>query len=1736
MSNRLFEKKVLRHREAWFFSIQCWFLSLDTRIGRGHLQVIVIIANCKYFKLFFLDLDFCMNKQLGHFLAFAFLWALALMPSLTVAQAQPAPAVTQFILVDPFTELDVGPIINGTVINLKDFNRPRISIRASTTGVGIESVRFVRDNNQGQIKSTIDNNEEYYHPGNNIANTNSYVWIASPATYTLTATPYSANRAKGTAGTPLQVTFTIIDVESDTVAPVIDSVLVLNLSQTSVELDFYATDNVGITAYEITRDSVLLATTSADPFTDSTLVAGSTYQYSVVALDSLGNRSLGYVLPPITTPAASDTIAPVIDSVIVVSLNEKSVELDFYATDNVGITAYEITRDSVLLATTSEDPFTDSTLVAGTTYQYSIVALDSAGNRSLSYELLSITTPLAPDTIAPVIDSVVVAGLTETSVELDFYATDNVGITAYEITRDSVLLATTSEDPFTDSTLVAGTTYQYSIVALDSAGNRSLSYELLSITTPLAPDTIAPVIDSGSGEPGLTETSVELDFYATDNVGITAYEITRDSVLLATTSEDPFTDSTLVAGTTYQYSIVALDSAGNRSLGYVLPPITTPAASDTIAPVIDSVIVVSLNEKSVELDFYATDNVGITAYEITRDSVLLATTSEDSFTDSSLVAGSTYQYSVVALDSLGNRSLGYVLPPITTPAASDTIAPVIDSVIVVSLNEKSVELDFYATDNVGVTAYEITRDSVLLATTSADSFTDSTLVAGSTYQYSIVALDSSGNRSLGYVLPPITTPAASDTIAPVIDSVIVVSLNEKSVELDFYATDNVGVTAYEITRDSVLLATTSADSFTDSTLVAGSTYQYSIVALDSSGNRSLSYELPITTPAAPDTVAPVIDSVVVAGLTETSVELEFYATDNVGITAYEITRDSVLLATTSADPFTDSTLLPVETYQYSVVALDSSGNRSSIYVLLPITTLPPPDTAVTGLILVDSGTEIDIGAISDGAVFQFDDLSTIRFSIRAVTTSIGIESVHFKRTDSQDSVVSNLDKFEDYYHPGNNKANTNSYSWKADPGTYTVIATPYSGNSTSSTPGTPLEVSFTLVDSTIDIEAPVINSVTTGLITQSSIALDFDATDNVGVVEYEITRDGVLLIPNTSDDPFTDTGLSPDSTYYYSVVALDSSGNRSATFWLPPISTTDIDTIPPVIHSVSVINIKGNSLELDFHATDNVAVVRYDVIQIPGLATTGITDDPYKVKNLSPLTAYIFEVIAFDPAGNASASFMVQGITTQVFSETFAEGQAVFVSDTLGAELRNQPESTDSVLSTIPYEQTGTIANHTDNGITDTSGVAFWYVQFDDSASTLGWVSETDLAEVPDPWAEDLDYYFDLMQSAKQNDELFRVAFLGNSISRAEGYTGLYPGALKYPGRRYISRWHTITTEEALADSLVSDLVGFGFKTFGLMYGSTPPAGFRYVYDSIGATDEIVKLTPSNDFRNSTKPIIQPIDTNSTYVMQKIGGSPNKLQLYFAIVEGGASFAVWDSANPATPLARIYTGLVDPLDPNSAPHLGPPRLGEVTLDLAGIINDEPVMGQFSSTNIFLFGYDLYDDTQFSIITRNLSAGGSNLSRLSDDGNPIAMNQEALKMYLKDVDVIFINLMANHHGTDPLLFGQKLDHVLGIIEGINSELNQDPAFIFLGTLEGDPVKWLDYPAQWKAIENLAATRNAGLAVPKYGTINLNAGNSFPDNLNQGLMLPGGDVHPTDVGHQHMAEKLKEVIGYKAALNP
>jgi hypothetical protein len=81
-----------------------------------------------------------------------------------------------------------------------------------------------------------------------------------------------------------------------------------------------------------------------------------------------------------------------------------------------------------------------------------------------------------------------------------------------------------------------------------------------------------------------TATTVTLSWTAaTDNVGVTGYQILRNGTAVATASGTPYTVTGLTSATAYTFTVVARDAAGNTSGASNAVNVTTATTSSAIA-------------------------------------------------------------------------------------------------------------------------------------------------------------------------------------------------------------------------------------------------------------------------------------------------------------------------------------------------------------------------------------------------------------------------------------------------------------------------------------------------------------------------------------------------------------------------------------------------------------------------------------------------------------------------------------------------------------------------------------------------------------------------------------------------------------------------------------------------------------------------------------------------------------------------------------------------------------------------------------------------------------------------------------------------------------------------------------------------------------------------------------------------------------------------------------------------
>jgi chitinase len=185
-----------------------------------------------------------------------------------------------------------------------------------------------------------------------------------------------------------------------------------------------------------------------------------------------------------------------------------------------------------------------------------------------------------------------------------------------------------------------------------------------------------------------------------------------------------------------------------------------------------------------------------------------------------------------------------------------------------------------------------------------------------------------------------------------------------------------------------------------------------------------------------------------------------------------------------------------------------------------------------------------------------------------------------------------------------------------------------------------------------DTTAP---SVPTGLNspsqTTTSIALGWTAsTDNVGVTGYLVFR-GTTQVGTPSGTSFTDSGLTPNTTYSYTVKAKDAAGNTSAASTALSVKTktsVTCTTIPSVPSGLSSPSQTNSSINLQWTASTAGAgcTISYR-ISVNGSLNKTSTTNSTTITGLAANTTYSLTVAATDEAGTSSQSTALSVKTKQ---------------------------------------------------------------------------------------------------------------------------------------------------------------------------------------------------------------------------------------------------------------------------------------------------------------------------------------------------------------------------------------------------------------------------------------------------------------------------------------------------------
>jgi chitodextrinase len=398
--------------------------------------------------------------------------------------------------------------------------------------------------------------------------------------------------------------------------------------------------------------------------------------------------------------------------------------------------------------------------------------------------------------------------------------------------------------------------------------------------------------------------------------------------------------------------------------------------------------------------------------------------------------------------------------------------------------------------------------------------------------YSVKAL---GNPRLGGGGTP-----PPDTTAPSNVGGLTNSVTQTSVTWTWNAaTDNVGVDHYEVVVDGGTPTNQTTLSKAVTGLACGTSHSITVKAVDAAGNKSVTAAantVSTSTCSTPDTTPPSNVTGLSGSTTQTSATWSWSAaTDNVGVTSYEVVVDGGTATSQTSLSKVVSGLTCNTSHTITVKAVDAAGNKSATAATSTVTTAActVPDTTapsnVTGL--TSSSTQTSATWNWSAAT---DNVGVTGYEVvvdgGAATTQTGTSKV-----------VSGL------------TCNT-SHS-------ISVKAVDAAGNkSATAATNTVVTAACTAGDTTPPSGIPTLSATKTA----TSITYTWGhATDNVGVTGYRIaynvfdgsTYDVQIAKTGTTDQVFTRSGLTCNTTYNIGIMAIDAAGNVGVETTYSPVTT-----------------------------------------------------------------------------------------------------------------------------------------------------------------------------------------------------------------------------------------------------------------------------------------------------------------------------------------------------------------------------------------------------------------------------------------------------------------------------------------------------------------------------------------------------------------------------------------------------
>ena len=748
------------------------------------------------------------------------------------------------------------------------------------------------------------------------------------------------------------------------------------------------------------------------------LTSETTYEFSLVVEDDAGISSNPMTISA-TTPDVTDP-DPIPAATVIPDASGTKVTLTWTASPSTDVDHVEITwarsdgsgtPGGPITVNASTTTATITGLTDETDYIFTLVAVDTVGNRAMHTDITGTTADITAPTAATIMSATPVAATVNVDLAWTPSSDSDVATVSIEWTTSAPGVPNGSRNitPITATTatitgLHPATTYTFTVHTTDTTGNSRPSTGV-TVTTDTPPDITPPaaltittaIAVANSSDVTLTWSTPALDvatitvrwaLFATPNTNIGTMPITPITTTTATITG-------LNAATAYVFSVRVADAAGN-SADSTTTTVTTNTPPDVTPPdPVSMVTDTAATGTTITLSWRASSSADADMVHITwipnhgggtTGMRIRHAPGTQSATISRLHADTPYTFTLTAEDGAGNRSRAVT----HTATTLDTIDPnPISSFSAQALaggtsveltwadsssaDAASVHITWTPTHNNGATGMRIAQGT--------QSATITGLTSDTPYIFSAVVEDEVPNRSL---LRTATIRTLDITRPdPISNLVAMTTAGSTVVTLSWDNSPSDDATSIRITwmvtgSATVDGMTTIMHGTTTTTTITGLTseesYEISLVVLDdalntagtSDPNLSSAVDTPVT---IPDAVSPSAVSNFTATPLPSATEIALSwrnsgsadaATLEIAwtSTAPGITPGSTTIASgTGTSTHTISGLTSNTPYTITITVIDDANNRSATR-----TASPNPVTTLS-LVDADGDTLIDISSL-----------------------------------------------------------------------------------------------------------------------------------------------------------------------------------------------------------------------------------------------------------------------------------------------------------------------------------------------------------------------------------------------------------------------------------------------------------------------------------------------------------------------------------------------------------------------------------------------------------------------------------------------------------------------------------------------------------------------------------------------------------------------------------------------------